>query len=295
MEIEVGTATGAQPGRLGRPRRHPANSRPWPGRAGRDLLAAIGTALGLAHAEQRWATRGGAATAGLRLQSARDEFLGLISHELRTPVTTIYGNALLLQSRHAQLGTEEQLMIDDIATDSERLLGLVDNLMVLARIEGGIPPYLEPLLLTHQLRAAGDALADRRHRQVAFSVKGDGDIVVEADRVQLSVLITNLLVNAIAYSPPEVPIEIVLEVAGQEARVSVLDRGIGLGPDGAGRLAAPFFRRPEARRVTSGMGIGLTVCKRIVEAHEGRLWARTRPGGGANVGFALPLMADPGG
>jgi len=294
MVLDARTGTRARPGRPGRPRLLPGSGRSWSSRLGRDLLAAIGTALGLAQAERRWAGRGSAATAGTRLQSARDEFLGLISHELRTPVTTIYGNALLLLARPSQMGAEAQLMIGDIAADSERLLGLVDNLLVLARIEAGTPPYREPILLTHHLRAACDTLAARRHRAVAFAVNGPADIVVEADRVQMGVLIDNLLVNAITYSAAGQPIEIVLEVAGGEALVSVLDRGIGLGPDEAGRLAIPFFRRPEARRIASGMGIGLTVCQRILKAHGGRLWARTRPGGGANVGFALPLMADPG-
>lgn len=265
-----------------------------PDRLENDLLATIGTALGLAKADHREALPGGPPAANSRLQTARDEFLGLISHELRTPVTTIYGNALLLLARPDRVGSEELLMIGDIAADSERLLGSVDNLLILARMEAGAPLYREPVLLTHYLRAAVTARSARRERPVTLSVSGEGDIVVEADQVQLGLLIDNLLVNAMAYSPADVPIEILLEVAGGEALVSVLDRGIGLGLDEASRLAAPFFRRPEARQITSGMGIGLTVCKRILEAHGGRLWAKARPGGGANVGFALPLMSDPG-
>jgi two-component system sensor histidine kinase KdpD len=293
MVLDARSASRARPGRPGRPRLLPANGRSWANGLGRDLLAAIGTALGLAQAERRWAGRSGAATPGLRLRSARDEFLGLISHELRTPVTTIYGNALLLLSRPARMSAEEQLMIGDIAADSERLLGLIDNLLALARIEAGTALYREPVLLTHHLRAACESLAQRRGREVLVAVKGGGDIVVEADHLQLGILITNLLGNAMAYSRAETPVEVVLEVAGSEARVSVLDRGIGVGADQAGRLAMPFFRRLEARRITSGLGIGLTVCRRIVEAHGGRLWARPRPGGGANVGFGLPLMSDP--
>ena len=139
-----------------------------------------------------------------------------------------------------------------------------------------------------------DAYEKRRGRTVTFTNKPGSHVVVEADRTYLDLLVGNLLSNADKYSPRGRPIELVLGADADEATVVVLDRGIGLGGDDAETIFTPFYRSATARRHASGMGIGLAVCKRIVEAQGGRTWARPRQGGGTEVGFALPLMADPG-
>jgi signal transduction histidine kinase len=129
---------------------------------------------------------------------------------------------------------------------------------------------------------------------VTFTRKPGSHVVVEADRTYLELLVGNLLSNADKYSPRSQAIDVELSADLDEARVSVLDRGIGIGASEADRIFTPFYRSTIAKRQASGMGIGLAVCKRIVEAQGGRVWARSRDGGGADVGFALPLMEDPG-
>lgn len=86
----------------------------------------------------------------------------------------------------------------------------------------------------------------------------------------------------------------VLDSVDGEALVSVLDRGMGLAGADHDQLFTPFYRAPGAKRRASGMGIGLAVCKRVAEAQGGRMWANSRSGGGAEEGFSLPLMQDPG-
>lgn len=238
----------------------------------------------------------GSADALQRSNRVKDEFLGLVSHELRTPVTTIFGNAQLLLERVAgiELGDELRGMLSDIAEDSDRLLGVIENLLLLTRAEAGTLPESEPQLLDHAIRRACDAFQKRHERDVTFVREPGSHVVVEADRTYLDLLVGNLLSNADKYSPRTQPIEVVLSADASEARVSVLDRGIGLGSDDADTIFAPFYRSAAAKRHASGMGIGLAVCKRIAEAQGGRMWACPRKGGGAEVGFALPLMADPG-
>jgi PAS domain S-box-containing protein len=226
-----------------------------------------------------------------RLNAVKDEFLGLVSHELRTPVTTIYGNAQLLL-RSGDVETKVRRMLGDIVEDAERLRSIVENMLLLTRTEAGTQPDREPQLLVHILRRECTGFGERRGRDVIFTGPGRGHVVVEADRTYLELLITNLLANADKYSPPREPIEVHVRVVGGEAVVSVLDRGIGLADADPNELFTPFYRTAHARLRAGGMGIGLTVCRRIAESQGGRIWARPREGAGADVGFALPLVTD---
>jgi two-component system sensor histidine kinase KdpD len=223
--------------------------------------------------------------------TVKDEFLGLISHELRTPVTTIFGNAVVLRERSA-FGEPEREMVGDIGEDSERLLRIVENLLQLTRLGSGEALDLEPQVLDHLVAGSIDAFRRRHPARTISMRRARPSSVVEADAIAVELVLQNLLSNADKYSPPGVPIEVTVGAVDGEARVEFLDRGIGL-PDGdAGEVFTAFFRSEKARRTASGMGVGLAVCKRIVEAQGGTIWARPRDGGGAAVGFALPLHDD---
>jgi PAS domain S-box-containing protein len=225
--------------------------------------------------------------------AVKDEFLGLISHELRTPVTTIFGNATLLRERGDQLEqTLRDSMIVDIADDSDRLLAIVENLLLLTKLASGSPVDLEPQVLAHVVRESVAAF-QRRHsgRTITLSIE-PRHLIVETDRTYLELLLENLLSNAAKYSPASTEIEVLVQCEDKEARVMVLDRGIGLGDTDPERLFVAFFRTDEAKRYTSGIGVGLAVCRRMLEVQGGRIWAQPRGGGGSEFGFALPL-ADP--
>jgi signal transduction histidine kinase len=101
-------------------------------------------------------------------------------------------------------------------------------------------------------------------------------------------LLDNLLTNAMKYSPTDSEIEVIVAADEHEARVSVLDRGIGIGDAEESRLFTAFYRTDSARKKANGLGIGLAVCQRVVESLGGRIWARPRDGGGTEAGFALP-------
>ena len=116
--------------------------------------------------------------------------------------------------------------------------------------------------------------------------------IVEGDETYIMLLLENLLNNAVKYSPPGSPVEVEISTAGDEVMVEVLDRGIGLDDVDCERLFEPFFRAEPARTAASGLGIGLALCQRIVTALGGRTWARPRDGGGAAVGFALPVAPE---
>lgn len=221
----------------------------------------------------------------------KDEFLGLISHELRTPVTTIYGNAQLLRDRLDRIPDANRAeMVTDIAEDSERLLAIIENLLLLSRMQSGSTSELEPQVLSHVIRHEV-GLFLRRHpdRDIRFTEVPGHHVLVEADRTHLVLLLQNLLMNAHKYGGADGPIEVALVSTDDEAQVRVLDRGLGLDDADADRLFSPFYRSAEAQRTAGGLGLGLPVCDRIVRALGGRMWAAPREGGGAEFGFALPL------
>jgi two-component system, chemotaxis family, CheB/CheR fusion protein len=263
------------------------------------LRAADGTLIGvvnvLVDVTERMAAEEALRATATALEASntvKDEFLGLISHELRTPVTTIFGNAVVLRER-GDLADVEREMVGDIGEDSERLLRIVENLLQLTRLGSGDALDLEPQVLDHLVAGSVDAFRRRHPARAITMTRARPSSVVEADSISVELVLQNLLSNADKYSPTTEPIEVTVGAVDGEARVEVLDRGIGL-PDGdADEIFTAFFRSAAARRTASGMGVGLAVCKRIVEAQGGTIWARPRDGGGTVIGFGLPIHDDP--
>jgi PAS domain S-box-containing protein len=223
--------------------------------------------------------------------AVKDEFLGLVSHELRTPVTTIFGNARLLQARGADLDDSVKAsMLEDMAADADRLHSIIENLLHLTRLGSGSQPDFEPQVLDRVVERCVRSFHSR-HRDRRIDVETTTPrAVVDADETYLALLVENLLSNADKYSPPETPIEVSISMAGPEVVVTVRDRGIGFGDTPPEQLFQPFFRSEEAQFAATGLGIGLALCQRIVEAVGGRIWALPREGGGAEIGFALPVQ-----
>jgi PAS domain S-box-containing protein len=259
-----------------------------------ELIGAVNVLIDVTERTQAEEALRDAAEALRASNAVKDEFLGLVSHELRTPVTTIFGNARLLRDRGNRLADDaRESMIADIAHDSERLLGIIENMLLLTRLEAGPQPELEPNVLPHVVRKAVESFG-RRHpgRRVSMTAE-PRHVIVEADRTYIELLVENLLANADKYSPQGSDVEVEVRVREGEAQVVVLDRGIGLSDVELAQIFSPFYRSEKAKRQANGIGIGLAVCKRVAEAQGGRMWVRPREGGGSEFGFALPLV-EPG-
>lgn len=220
-----------------------------------------------------------------RANAAKDEFLGLVSHELKTPITSILAAAAMLKRRLSD--ADESFLADDVLSESSRLAGIVDNLLALARLDAGQQPEHEPLVLDRVLRTAVRAIR-HEYPDRNVSVVSEPNVVVEANPDQLAMVLQNYLANALKYSPAPTPVEATASSRYGQAVVEVMDRGIGIDDEDLGRLYEPFYRGGAAARV-AGMGIGLTVCRRIVESLGGTVSAAPRPGGGSVFSFTLPL------
>jgi signal transduction histidine kinase len=230
----------------------------------------------------------------LRANEAKDEFLSMMSHELRTPITTIFGGMQVLRSRGDRMeqSSREELLAD-IEWETDRLYRLVNDMLVLSRVELGEAAQTEPVLLQEVVMPVCDAFARRRPAR-PLEIHIDPAIgPVEAVPTYVEQIVRNLLSNADKYSPPAGVIEMRAERRGDGVEVRVLDRGVGIDPQDADRIFDRFFRANSVKRLP-GVGMGLTVCRRLAEAQGGRIEARPRDGGGLEVTLTLatPGAAD---
>lgn len=222
--------------------------------------------------------------------AAKDEFLGLVSHELRTPIATVIGNALLLQRRGEMLSKEDRAQaMEDIANEGQRLQRIIENLLMLTRSDVPSVLNLEPVLMQRLLPEIIEAF-QRRHNGRKLIVDCSESLpLVMGEPVLLAQTVDNLLTNADKYSPPDEPIEVVAGVTEDgSVAVRVRDHGEGLSEKALERVFEAFYRAPGARNKASGMGLGLAVCKRVIEAQGGKIWGETRPEGGCDFVFTVP-------
>jgi two-component system, OmpR family, phosphate regulon sensor histidine kinase PhoR len=220
------------------------------------------------------------------LERTQREFIAMVTHELRTPVTSIKGFAQLMQRRGPK--TE---MIDVIAHQADRLQRLVEDLLDVSRLDAR---QLELRPSSVDLAALARAAADQ-----AGALSEEHAVVVEVsegplegwwDPDRLGQVLHNLLTNAIKYSPSGGEVRVRVEDLGQQARVSVADQGIGIAADALPRLFNRFYRTEAAAASgTTGLGVGLYIAKSLVEAHGGQIWADSGgEGHGTTFTFTLP-------
>jgi signal transduction histidine kinase len=223
-------------------------------------------------------------------RAAAEAFLAVMSHELRTPVTTVYGTATLLRKDPARPDLPD--LLGDIEDEAERLLRIIDDLLVLSRVERGLVMLdPEPLLVPRALDEVLMGLR-RRYPTVRFEVAGAvGAPMVMADPTAVRQVLHNLLSNAAKYAGSDGPVRVEIEATGDRLEVSVLDRGPGLGDDPESVFGL-FVRAPHTAKLASGTGIGLYVARQLVAGMGGRLVGGDREGGGACVCFDLPLASD---
>jgi two-component system sensor histidine kinase KdpD len=227
-------------------------------------------------------------TASRRRELLREAFLSLLSHELRTPITAIYGGASVLGRSDANLdpGTRSEIL-KDVVEEANRLERLVEDLLVLARLDEGVEVGEEPALLQHLV----PAVIDRDWPDGSgppIRVDADAGLPpVIGDDTSIQQVVHNLVSNAAKYSPAGSAVEVRVEGGDGEVLVRVLDRGRGLSAAEASHVFEPFYRSEAAKRMAAGAGIGLFVCRRLVEAMGGRIWAEPREGGGSVFAFAL--------
>ncbi len=226
------------------------------------------------------------------------QFVGDASHELQTPLTSVRGYAELFRRGAAQRPDDLATTMRRIEAEATRMGVLVDDLLLLARLDQGRPMDSQPVDLT---ALVADLVADARvvEPDRPIEEEAEGRVTVRGDDVRLRQVVGNLLSNARAHTPPGAPVVVRTLVRDGEAVIEVSDRGPGLVPEHAARVFERFFRAdPSRARASGGSGLGLSIVSSIAEAHGGRAEVDAVPGDGATFRVVLPLMgpqltADP--
>jgi PAS domain S-box-containing protein len=227
-----------------------------------------------------------------KLDQLKDDFIGLVSHELRSPMTVITGAINTVLTEGAQLSEEEtRQLLKDAALESELLSHLLTNLLELSRAQSArLILHAEAIDVK---KVVQDAVEEMKRQSSAhrFVVRLPRKLPpVYADPLRLERILYNLLENAVKYSPQGGEIRVLARPQKEHLLIEVSDQGIGISPADQAKLFAPFQRLEESRPGGArGVGLGLLVCQRLVEAHGGRIWVKSKPGQGSTFSFTLPL------
>jgi signal transduction histidine kinase len=226
----------------------------------------------------------------------RDAFIGVVSHELRTPITTIFGGTRVLARRWRDMDPDARdAILADVGGEADRLYRLVEDLLVITRVERGhldvgddpvsLRPILARLVASERLR-----LPDQ-----TFSIHVPADLPsIRGEETYLEQVLRNLLGNAAKYGGEASLVVVTAEATPAAVVIRVLDEGPGISEDEAEALFELFYRSPSVASMAGGAGIGLFVCRQLVLAMGGRIHAERRPEGGAAFVVTLPRYDDDG-
>ena len=273
------------------------------------MLAQIETAFQAREASEAAAQDAAAASQRSESRAVASEermrrFAADASHELRTPLTTIRGFAELYRQGAARAPEETERLMRRIEGEASRMGLLVEDMLLLARLDQERPLDSAPVdlrIIAADAVVNAKALAPGRPIDLEI-MPGAGPLVVRGDELRLRQIVTNLMANALRYTPPESQVTLRLAPAAEprHAEIAVIDHGPGLSDEQSARVFERFYRADSARtrrlsdadRGTSGTGLGLAIVAALVKAHGGTVEVRKTPGSGATFVVVLPLAPE---
>gem|GEM_PF-3123221 len=227
-----------------------------------------------------------------KLDQLKDDFIGLVSHELRSPLTVVIGAVNTVLSEGSRLSPEEtRQLLQDAAWEADSLSHLLGNLLELSRAQADrLFLHAEPVRVKNVVQ---DIVEQIRRQSSAhrFVIDFPKELPsVHADQLRLERIMYNLLENAVKYSPQGGEIRVFAKLESDRLVIGIADQGVGISVQDQAKLFGPFQRLEESRLDgVKGAGLGLLVCRRLVDAHGGRIWIESEPGRGSTFFFTLPL------
>jgi signal transduction histidine kinase len=243
-----------------------------------------------ASTDQAGTDQAGADEAGTRQERA--QFLAAVSHELRTPLTSIISFSELLRGESSSLSPDGVRFLDIIERNADRLLQLIDDVLMLNRVEaGGLPLDLTEVSLPDLAAdAVKSAVPTAARSGVTIHLDTGEGPLAQADPRRLAQVLDNLIGNAVKFSHADGLVRVRLRYADGTWRIDVSDTGIGIPPDEAARLFGPFVRASNARIAgLPGTGLGLVIVKMLVEMHDGHVTVDSVLNQGTTVSVFLPV------
>jgi two-component system, OmpR family, sensor histidine kinase KdpD len=230
----------------------------------------------------------------IEAERLRNSLLSAISHDLRTPLATIIGSASALIEDNGKLQTTDRHELShSIVEEAERMTTLVNNILDMARLDSGM---VQPNKQWYPLEEIVGTVLTRLHKHLDHRpmhvIMPPGIPLVFADSVMIEQVLINLLENALRYTPDGSPLQIKVETGANRVEISVADRGPGI-PKGQEESVFQKFYQTRHEAAQSGVGLGLAICRAIMEVHGGRIFARNRSGGGAEFILILPVTETP--
>ncbi len=232
----------------------------------------------------------------LAFEQLKADFVANVSHDLRTPVHHIKGYTALLRSHGAALDDEtRQEFLETISNASDQLARLITDLIEASQLSGGdLAVQLGPVQIDQLVRSVAQRWQHISSHHIAVRVPPDTP-PVQADRGRIEQVLDNLLTNVVWHTPEQTRAEVRVEVADEELVVAVVDDGPGVGAEDLPRVFERFYQvEPPVGGQRRGRGLGLFICRRIIEQHGGRIWAEPTQGTGITVRFTLPRQRNAG-
>lgn len=228
------------------------------------------------------------------LNEAKYQFINIVSHELRTPLTVINGYSKLLQSQTVGADLPERLEVaQEISRAADRMGLLIEELLDFGRLQSGQlpmrPEHFELAKLVQDVVNVLGVLAAQKEQRITLASRA-ADTWIEADPRRLDQVLINLLHNALKYSPEKSEVQVIVRAENRRVRVEICDCGPGIALEHQAHLFTPFFRAGLGihRVDVEGVGLGLAICRGIVQAHDGAIGVESTPGNGCCFWFELP-------
>lgn len=219
------------------------------------------------------------------------QLIGDISHELRTPLSVAYGSLQCMQRRSASLNETQREMLDTSLTETHRTIQLLQSLLELARADNGCLYLRSEKLHLNAVVAHLVEMSERLHHHEIHLKAEQPDIWLSADRNSLNQVLTNLIDNAVKYSPADQPITIQLSQTDTETMIQIKDHGCGIPIDQQARIFDRFYRVDDARsRATGGVGLGLSIVKTLIDGMGGQIQVWSEPGAGSQFTITFPTQ-----
>ncbi|RKX99702.1 hypothetical protein DRP77_12830 [Candidatus Poribacteria bacterium] len=226
----------------------------------------------------------------------KSDFVSLVSHELRTPLTAIQlGVSLVLDGKAGPINEKQRSSLEKVDRQVKRLTDLINDLLDLSRIESGrIQMKREPISLVDIAVSRLEEMkpqADSKGVKLDLEVEGEIPMTV-GDEARIGQVITNLLSNALKFTPQGGQVKVRLSRQGDMILTEVIDTGPGIPEEERERIFDKFYQLSDFKtRSQGGSGLGLSIAKGIVEAHGGRIWVESEVGVGSNFKFLLPIIS----